>query len=624
MKLNSEALNEKEAFQKLVELSPDAIAIHFEGKVIYINEACRRIMEAEKKEDLVGKPVLSFVHKNFQNFVKERMEKLLEGKILKNLVEEIFITLKGREIFVEVAASPIPYQGKKAILVVFRDITQKKKIEDKNNHLSQLLKAIHIIDQIFFLEKKVSILTDKICENLKKVKNYGFVLISRVEEKNIKNISFYSDEDFLNEIEEEKFIKLHASFLEKQKTYCEKIPFKEETFKEWNEYCKKMDFKSFFVCPIYVEKVLWGILSIYSYREFFEKEEILFLEDISKDLGNKLELERIKEEEKKARTELKISEEKLKAMLSALDDMVFAFDLKGNFTFYYTNKKENLLYPPEFFLGKNFRDVLPAHIVEKIEDAFKKVLNGEFTELEYWLEFNGKMHWYSAKMSPYYFKNKIFGVISVVRDITEKVEFETEKFNYLNKIQSTLEATVMALANAVEMRDATTYGHQARTARLACEIAKKMGLPSEKIQGLKLASHIHDVGKIGIPSEILAKPGKLLPIEVEMIKTHAQKGYEILKGINFPWPIQEIVLQHSEHIDGSGYPRGLKENQILIEAKILAVADAIDAMSSHRPYRPAFPLSEVMKEIKALSGKWYDKKVVEVAIELLNSGYKWY
>ncbi len=373
-----------------------------------------------------------------------------------------------------------------------------------------------------------------------------------------------------------------------------------------------------------MEKKLWGILNIYSYREFFEKEEILFLEDVSRDFGTKLEFEKIKEEERRTKIELKISEEKLKAMVSALDDLVFAFDLKGNFTFFYANKKENLLYPPEFFLGKNFRDILPSHTVEKIESTFKKVLSGEFAEFEYWLEFNGKVRWYSTKLSPYYFKNKIIGVIAVVRDITEKVEFETEKFDYLNKIQSTLEATVMALANAVEMRDATTYGHQARTAKLACEIAKKMGLPPDKIQGLKLASHIHDVGKIGIPSEILAKPGKLLPIEVEMIKTHAQKGYEILKGINFPWPVQEIVLQHSEHIDGSGYPRGLKEKQILIEAKILAVADAIDAMSSHRPYRPAFPLSEVMKEIKELSGKWYDKKVVEVALELLNSGFKWY
>jgi len=160
-----------------------------------------------------------------------------------------------------------------------------------------------------------------------------------------------------------------------------------------------------------------------------------------------------------------------------------------------------------------------------------------------------------------------------------------------------MEDSISAISLVTEARDAYTAGHQRRVTKLAVAIAKEMGFPKDRVEGIKIAALIHDVGKINLPAEILSKPGKLSEIEFGLIKNHPQKGYEILKTIDFPWPVAEIVLQHHEKMNGSGYPRGLKRDEILLEAKIICVADVVEAMSSHRPYRPALGINKALEEI---------------------------
>lgn len=617
---SSEFFKEEE-LQKVLELLPDPVAIHSEGKIVYVNAACLKLIEANNKEEIIGKPVLSFVHNNYKEFVLERIKSIKQGIVLKDLVEEIFITLSGKPIYVEVAATPIIFKEKDSVLVVFKDITKKKLEEQKLLHRQSLLKSIHSIDQKILQGKNKDVLLKEICEDLKKVKEYGFAWIGRFDNKVlIPFVGCGEGEEFPNKIKNKKLKMPEILVLKRRKTICGKIPFKYDEFKEWNDLCKEFGFLSFCFIPITIRKSIWGVLSSYTYNaEFFDREEKTYLQEIASEIGIALYSMELKEEEKKAKKELAISEEKIKALLSALDDVVFSFDKKGRFTFYHS-KAENC----KHFIGKSFKKILPFDFSFKMEKAFKEVLLGKSSEFEYWTKVKDKTIWYSIRLSPLYFKNKIKGVVGVSRDITDRIIMEAEKINAFYKIQSTLEATVKALANAVELRDATTFGHQGRTAKLACAIAQKLGLANERIEGLRLAAYVHDVGKIGIPAEILAKPGQLLPIEIELIKTHAQMGFDILKGIEFPWPVHIIVLQHSEHIDGSGYPQGLKGDEMLEESKILAVADAIDAMCSHRPYRPALSLEEVIKQIEALSGKWYDKKVVEAAINLIKSGFVWF
>lgn len=200
--------------------------------------------------------------------------------------------------------------------------------------------------------------------------------------------------------------------------------------------------------------------------------------------------------------------------------------------------------------------------------------------------------------------------LAIVLDVTER---KTAARN----LEKTLQGIIRATARTVEVRDPYTAGHQERVAELAEAIAREMGLDESRVQAVNFASVIHDLGKIAVPPEILNKPGRLSEIEMELIKTHSQVGYDILKGIDFPWPVAEIILQHHEKIDGSGYPRGLKDGQILLEAKIICVADVIEAISSHRPYRPALGMEAALQEIRANAGKLYDPTVVEHCLNLI-------
>jgi PAS domain S-box-containing protein/putative nucleotidyltransferase with HDIG domain len=186
-------------------------------------------------------------------------------------------------------------------------------------------------------------------------------------------------------------------------------------------------------------------------------------------------------------------------------------------------------------------------------------------------------------------------------------------------LQENLRSTVQAIATAVEMRDAYTAGHQHRVAALALAIAREIGLREEQIEGLFLAATVHDVGKINVPTELLSKPGRLTALEYQMLQTHVQTGYEIMKGINFPWPIAQIIMQHHERLDGSGYPQGLKGEAILPEAKILAVADVVDAMTSRRPYRESLGVEAAMAEITQKKGRLYDPAAVDACVDLFRN-----
>lgn len=207
----------------------------------------------------------------------------------------------------------------------------------------------------------------------------------------------------------------------------------------------------------------------------------------------------------------------------------------------------------------------------------------------------------------------------IVQDVSVRAQEQLQQ-SYA-RLERLLEETVNVLASTVEIRDPYTAGHQRRVTRLACAIAAELGLPEERITGLRVAALVHDIGKIAIPTAILSKSRRLTKEESDLIKTHPRISYEILKKIEFPWPVAEIVLQHHERLDGSGYPRGLKGDEIRLEARILAVADAVEAMISHRPYRPACSLDEALTEISRHQGTLYDPEVVEACLRLFKRGF---
>ncbi|MFQ6066196.1 MAG: HD domain-containing phosphohydrolase [bacterium] len=209
------------------------------------------------------------------------------------------------------------------------------------------------------------------------------------------------------------------------------------------------------------------------------------------------------------------------------------------------------------------------------------------------------------------------------RELVVRKQMEAALQQSFEKLQRTMEDTIQCMARIVEMKDLYTAGHQRRVTQLALAIAKEMNLSKEQIDGIRMAGIIHDIGKISIPAEILSKPCQLNEIEFGMIKTHTKTGYEIVSEIEFPWPVAQILLQHHERMDGSGYPQGLSAKNILLEARILAVADVVEAMTSHRPYRPARGIDKALDEISQNKGILYDPDVVNACLKLFTEkGFK--
>jgi len=224
----------------------------------------------------------------------------------------------------------------------------------------------------------------------------------------------------------------------------------------------------------------------------------------------------------------------------------------------------------------------------------------------------------------------INGLVEMRQQITNLGISETRRKRAEEQLQQSyerlrrlLEETANALASTVEMRDPYTAGHQRRAAELACAIAGKIGLSKEQVNGVRIATFIHDIGKIYIPVEILTMPRQLTEIEYNLVKTHPQVGYDVLKEIEFPWPVAQIVFQHHERINGCGYPQGLSGKGILLEARIAGVADVVEAMVSHRPYRLAPGIDKALEKMTQDKGILYDPQVVDVCLKLFTEeGFK--
>jgi len=221
-------------------------------------------------------------------------------------------------------------------------------------------------------------------------------------------------------------------------------------------------------------------------------------------------------------------------------------------------------------------------------------------------------------------KNQLIKEMQKMREKIAGLEEVKLEYNHVDKklkqiykkLQKFIEGTAYIIMKVVETRDPYSIGRQQRVSKLATAIAREMKLSQDKIEGTKIASLVHDIGKVNLPTEIVSKPSKLVEVEFNLIKNHPRVGYNILKKADFPWPIAEIVFQHQEKIDGSGYPRGLKGDEICIEAKILGVANVVEAMSSYKSYRPALSIGEALAEISKNKNILFDTEVVDTCIKL--------
>jgi len=333
-------------------------------------------------------------------------------------------------------------------------------------------------------------------------------------------------------------------------------------------------------------------------------------------------------ETKQSADELRESQRFTADIIESLPDPTLVIDRQGRVLYWNREMVQITGFPSSSMVGKgNYEYALPFYnirrpiLIDMIIDENLRFTNEYvyvnregnvlYTETKTG-QLRGKQRILWGRAAPLFnTSGDIVGAIESVRDITSRTEFEADLVKSHAKLEAIFEGTVKALAVMTEKRDQYTAGHQQRTASLACAIAREMGLTEEEIETLHIAGTLHDIGKLYVPVDILNQTGTLTDIEYLFIKTHPAAGYDILKIIPFEAPIAEIVLQHHERLDGSGYPRGLEGKDILGLAKVLAVADVVEAMVSHRPYRPAMTIDQAMEEIQGNAGRLYDPVVVE-------------
>ncbi|MDD3847547.1 MAG: response regulator [Syntrophorhabdaceae bacterium] len=352
--------------------------------------------------------------------------------------------------------------------------------------------------------------------------------------------------------------------------------------------------------------------------EFFRRHnEILFSKLEHKMLVLETTNQMLREKEK----EIRRNEQFLNSIIENIPDMIFVKEAE-TLCFVKLNKAA------ESLLGVNRQDMIGKSdydfflkdqadlFTEKDREVLKKKQLVDIPEESIHTRHLGERILHTKKIPIIESEGKEVYLLGISEDITERKETQEELKRTMEKLRKSLVVTIHTMSMMVEARDPYTAGHQRRVSNLARAVAKEMDLSEAVIDSVRMTGSIHDIGKISVPAEILSKPGRLTEIELSLIKVHPQSGYDMLKDVELPYPIAEIVLQHHERLDGSGYPQGLTDGEILLEAQILSIADVVEAMASHRPYRSALGIDAALEEIEKNKGILYDADAVDACLRL--------
>jgi len=374
------------------------------------------------------------------------------------------------------------------------------------------------------------------------------------------------------------------------------------------EYARFMGVKAFACVPILYEGHAEGILAVDNYRSqrTMSQSDLNLLQGIAPQIG--VSINRVRDYEK-----IRESEERFRSLGENAPDIIYTLDSEGTYTYVNPAWEALLGHESGEVIGKSFTDFLREDETSSYSRIFKRIReNGETvkSEMGRMIGRDGTERLFSISACPNVDPSgQLTGIVGTMKDMTA-----LEKSHAM--LQAALQSTIKAISDIVESRDPYTAGHQRHVRDLSAAIAEEMGLSDDRIEGLQMAALIHDIGKMQIPAEILSKPGRLSTIEMSLIQTHPDVGFRVLRNIEFHHPVAQIVHQHHERYDGSGYPGSLSGREILLEARILAVADVVEAMMNHRPYRPALGIEKALDEIVTNRGKYYDPEVVDACLRL--------
>jgi PAS domain S-box-containing protein len=564
-----EALREsEEKYRALINgMNDTAWVIDLNGNFIDVNDAAVEVLGYSREEYLAMKPQdidTNLDAEEISNLVKRMPKDKLQ------LFETIHTCKDGKKIPVEIKSTLMTYKGQQAILSIARDITERKQMEETLRESERRFRnVVETMKVGLSAVDKNGVLT-YVNEYLAKMVGYSIdEMIGR------PTIDFYYHEEG-RKIQEEIFKKRRAGL---------------------------RDTRSY--------EVIWRrrdgqkVYSILSPTPLFDEDgHYIGSFAIHTDIT----------ERKRTEEALRESADKYRAITSGVMEGFAEIDREGRFVDVNEESCRMSGYSRDEHLTMSVLDTEALETAEETKKRLQKIIKTGSDRFESRLRRkDGRI--IDIEVSSTYFP-QTGHVLIFSRDITERKRAEQELRRNYQQMQEMLVTTVKALASTVEMKDQYTAGHQPRVTELACAIAEEMGLPEERIEGIRMAGIVHDIGKIMVPAEILNKPGPLTEIQYEMVKMHPRAGFDILKGIKFPWPVAEIVLQHQELMDGSGYPQGLSGEEIILEARILTVANVVEAMVSHRPYRAAYDIREALAEITKNKAILYDPVVVDACLKL--------
>lgn len=563
-------LKESESrFRALVEQSMVGVYIASLDRIFYANEAVMQIF-GYRPEELMGHlGPLDLVHPEDRPLVAEELRKRLEGE-----VEYAHYTFRGLRkdgsvVFCEVFGRAIELEGRRIVLGTLIDITERRRNErallESEQRFRQLVEEI---EDVIFMVDRQGVIT------------YISPPVERLSEYHPSELIGRPFTEFV-----------HPEDIDKAKEALQSGLLGHVEQHEFRVFTKTGDIRWIQVIG----------------RPIAEGDRTVGLRGVLRDVTERKRMEEAILEAKR----------EWESVFDTIEELIFLTDADGRIKRANKATAKRLRTSSQKLIGRRCKDVFRCGMAGTgrcpLERAKKKqpLMSFEFesSALGIWV----RVRSYAAYTSD----GELDYVVHILRDVTKERKSQEELVRYREALNRSFFGTAEAFAKLIEERDPYTSGHSLSVARLSVAIAREMGLSERERTGVYISGILHDIGKIGIPVEILVKPGPLSELEMALIRTHPTMGYEVLKEIEFPWPVALATLQHHERMDGSGYPQGLKGEEIIIEARILAVADVVDAITHHRPYRPALPMEEALKEIERGRGELYDPRVVDACLKVI-------
>ncbi len=654
-------------------------------KVVWINKATEEFFGIDRNE-LIGtdkrkaiKENIKYIFEHPDKFENTIMSTYKNNSYIKNFECHILPAGNRKERFLEHWSTPIKTGMLKGGRVEhYYDITKRKEAEQRLKHISLVLRSIRKVNQLITRERNVEKLIQSSCRNLVKNQAYYSALIGLLDKsgKVINTVASYPSKE-CKDIEELLKNKLPNCVLQAMKQK-ELVIIKNPSVDCGEHFLKdKCKNSGVLIKRLEYRKKIYGFIYVkVPYKFIDSREEQSLFNEVSKDIAFALYRMELEEKEKhllKTEHNERLRAETLAKVAFALTSKMNLSDifkeilkqakrivpntnsnialLKGNALHtVYTKGYEQ--YKVREYVLKNVQPLNKYKTAYEVVKTKKPLIVFDTTKDQRWI-LHGETPWVRSHLSiPICTHNEVLGILRIDSNVPNKFSKEdaeklvplanaaaiaienSQLFNEAQqeikerrvaeeKLQSIMQDIIYTIAKIAEMRDPYTTGHQKRVAQLAVAIAKEMKLPENRIEGLRVAALLHDIGKINIPLEILTKPAKLTKLEYALVKNHPKDSYEMLKNVAFPWPVAKIVLQHHEKINGSGYPQGLTNKDIMLEAKILCIADVVEAMCSDRPYRSALKIEEALNEIEKNKGILYDAKAADACIKLFKErGFK--